>query len=100
MLPTRSAIELRPPVSIDKADAVRTIVDDYDVGAFAGDDTGDLPAFAALDELVRENALREAVKIGVASSEAPPELVGATDVLVDGPAGLVAYLRRVVDQIA
>jgi trehalose 6-phosphate phosphatase len=100
LLPTRAAIELRPPVSIDKADAVRTIVDDYDVGAFAGDDTGDLPAFAALDELVRENALREAVKIGVASSEAPPELAGATDVLVDGPAGLVAYLGRVVDQIA
>lgn len=100
LLPTRSAIELRPPVPIDKADAVRTIVDGYDVGAFAGDDTGDLPAFAALDELVGAGKLRSAVKIGVASSEAPPELQAATDFFVDGPAGLLAYLTRVADLVA
>jgi trehalose 6-phosphate phosphatase len=100
LLPTRAAVELRPPVPIDKADAVRTIVDGYDVGAFAGDDTGDLPAFAALDELVATRSLQAAVRIGVASSEAPPELKAATDFFVDGPAGLVAYLGRVADQIA
>lgn len=100
VLPTRSAIELRPPVPIDKADAVRTIVADYDVGAFAGDDTGDLPAFAALDELVAAGALQAAVKIGVASSEAPPQLAAATDLFVDGPEGLVGYLGRVADLVA
>ena len=42
------AVELRPPVAIDKGDAVRALVEGFDVGAFAGDDTGDLPAFAAL----------------------------------------------------
>lgn len=99
LLPTRMAIELRPPVPIDKADAVRRIVDDYDVGAFAGDDTGDLPAFTALDALVDAGVLQSAVKIGVNSPEAPAALASATDLLVDGPGGLVALLGRVADEI-
>ena len=98
-LRTRMAVELRPPVAIDKGDATRALVDGFAVGAFAGDDTGDLPAFAALTDAVAEGVLEAAVRIGVHSPEAPPELDGAVDVLVDGPAGLVALLARVADEI-
>lgn len=94
LLPTRMAIEVRPPVEIDKGTAVRQLVEGFSTAAFAGDDTGDLPAFAALTD-----AVEHAARIGVHSPEAPPELVNAVDILVDGPAGLVALLARVADQI-
>jgi trehalose 6-phosphate phosphatase len=99
LLRTRMAVELRPPVDVDKGVAVRGLVDGFAVGAFGGDDTGDLPAFGALVRAVTEGALERAVRIGVLSSEAPPELVDAIDVLVDGPEGLVALLARVADEL-
>jgi len=98
-LHTRMAVELRPPVEVDKGVATRALVEGFDVGAFAGDDTGDLPAFAALAAAVADGTLRQAVRIGVHSPEAVPELIAAVDVLVDGPAGLTALLARVADEI-
>jgi trehalose 6-phosphate phosphatase len=94
-LRTRMAVELRPPITIDKGDAVRALVAGYDTGAFAGDDYGDLPAFAAL---TRAN-LRTAIRIGVLSDEAPPELREAVDLVVSGPQGLAGLLTRVGEQI-
>ena len=98
-LRTRMAIELRPPIDVDKSDATRALVEGFDVAAFAGDDRGDLPAFAELARAVEDGRLQRAVRIGVHSSEAPPELAGAVDMTVDGPAGLVALLTRVADEI-
>ncbi len=98
-LRTRMAVELRPPVAIDKGVAARALIADFEVAAFAGDDTGDLAAFAALARVQHEGSLRHAVRIGVRSAEAPPELVDAVDVLVDGPPGLVALFARVADEI-
>ena len=94
-LPTRYAIELRPPVAIDKGTAIDALVDGYAVGAFAGDDTGDLPAFAALGRAVADGRLARAVRIGVQSTEMPIALPGAVDGLVDGPAGLADLLAGV-----
>jgi len=98
-LRTRMAIELRPPIDIDKSGPTRALVENFDVGAFAGDDRGDLPAFAELGRAVDDGRLQRAVRIGVHSSEAPPELAAAVDMIVDGPAGLVALLTRVADEI-
>jgi trehalose 6-phosphate phosphatase len=98
-LRTRMAVELRPPVQIDKGDSTRALVDGFAVAAFGGDDTGDLPAFAALSAAVATGTLDRAVRIGVHSPEAPPELEGAVDVLVDGPEGFVALLARLADEV-
>ena len=98
-LPTRMALELRPPIDIDKGVPTRALVAGFEVGAYAGDDYGDLPAFAALAQAVRDGGLQRAVRIGVTSSEAPPELPDAVDILVDGPPGLLALLTRVADEI-
>ena len=89
-LRTRMAVELRPPIAVDKGDAVRALVDGFEVGAFAGDDTGDLPAFAALARATPACGTRSGSVC--TSEEAPPELPGAVDLMVDGPAGLVALL--------
>jgi trehalose 6-phosphate phosphatase len=98
-LDTRMAIELRPPIDVDKGVPVRGLVDGFDTGAYAGDDYGDLPAFAALAHAVTDGRLQRAVRIGVTSSEAPPELAAAVDVVVDGPPGLLALLARVADAL-
>jgi len=98
-LPTRMAVELRPPVAIDKGVTVDGLASGFAVGAFAGDDTGDLPAFAALRAAVARGSLSDAVCIGVHSAEAPADLLDQADVVVDGPAGLVALLARVADEI-
>ncbi|MGH9048683.1 MAG: trehalose-phosphatase [Acidimicrobiia bacterium] len=91
--PTRMARELRPPVAVDKGTAVDALLErGYDAACFAGDDRGDLPAFDALDRAVADGRLRHAVRIGVHSPEAPPELLERADVTVDGPAGLAALL--------
>jgi len=98
-LRTRMAIGLRPPIGVDKSGATRALVEGFEVGAFAGDDRGDLPAFAELARAVEDGRLQRAVRIGVHSSEAPPEFAAAGDLIVDGPAGLLALLARVVDEI-
>jgi trehalose 6-phosphate phosphatase len=98
-LETRMAVELRPPVAIDKGDAAAALVDGFACAAFAGDDSGDIAAFAALDRAARAGRLERALRIGVLSPEAPPGLLEAVDGVVDGPTGLVALLRRVAEEI-
>jgi trehalose 6-phosphate phosphatase len=92
----RMAVELRPPVPVDKGTTVAELADGMRVAAFAGDDAGDLPAFTALGALASGGMLAHAVSIGVTSDESPPE-VHAADVVVEGPAGLAALLDALAD---
>jgi trehalose 6-phosphate phosphatase len=87
----RKVLEIRPPVRVDKGRAVEEVVRRLDARAalFAGDDTTDLDAFAALDRL----DLDASVRVGIASDEGPPEIVERADVVVDGPEGFVAVLE-------
>jgi trehalose 6-phosphate phosphatase len=92
----RKAVELRPPVPVDKGTAVERLIEGFRVGSFAGDDLGDVPAFAALARATGDGRLEESVRIGVLSPEAPPELRDEVDTVVDGPDGLVALFEAVV----
>ncbi|MFI5372849.1 MAG: trehalose-phosphatase [Candidatus Eisenbacteria bacterium] len=98
VLPGRMAVELRPPVPVDKGTTVAELARGATVAAFAGDDAGDLPAFAALAGMAQNGELRHAVSIGVASDEGPPAVHGA-DVVVAGPSGLAALFGRIADAI-
>ncbi|MGH9165463.1 MAG: trehalose-phosphatase [Acidimicrobiales bacterium] len=93
--PARMSQELRPPLPVDKGSVVAGLVAGLDAACFVGDDQGDLPAFAALDEL-RRTPGRHALKVAVRSTEAPPALLAAADLLVDGPEGALALLRQLV----
>jgi trehalose 6-phosphate phosphatase len=88
----RMAVELRPPVELSKASVVRERVRGADLAAamFVGDDTVDLPAFDALDELSSEGVA--GVRVGVRSAESPAELLARADVVVDGPPGVLELL--------
>ena len=58
---------------------------------FAGDDAGDLAAFAALDRLALGGHAHRA--LAVADEETPPELVAAADIVARGPAEALALFR-------
>ncbi len=88
----RMAVEIRPPIRMDKGRVVEALATGRDAVAFAGDDRGDLPAFDALDALEAAGRIRTALRIAVRSDEEPPELVERGDVHVDGPDALVAML--------
>jgi trehalose 6-phosphate phosphatase len=85
----RMVLELLPPLDANKGTAVRALLRGPGLtrAVFAGDDTTDLDAFDAVEEL------EVGVKIAVDSAEAPPELLARADLIVAGPAGLVDLLR-------
>ncbi|GGY95429.1 trehalose-phosphatase [Streptomyces poonensis] len=95
--PGRLVLELRPP-GMDKGVALREYV--REVGAeavlYAGDDLGDLPAFAAVDELRAEGTPGLLVCSG---SNEVTEVQKRADLVVDGPAGVVGLLGALADAI-
>ncbi|MGC9495038.1 trehalose-phosphatase [Streptomyces sp. WG7] len=93
--PGRMVLELRPP-GMDKGAALRAYVRELDTGAvlYAGDDLGDLPAFAAVDALRAEGTPGLLVCSG---SDEVPDLRARADVVVDGPTGVVALVRALAD---
>jgi trehalose 6-phosphate phosphatase len=85
----RKVLEIRPPVEVNKGQAVTELVRRHDLRAamFAGDDATDLDAFDALD------AVPAAVRVGVRSDEGPPAIVERADLVVDGTEGVTAVLE-------
>jgi trehalose 6-phosphate phosphatase len=92
--PARMSVELHPPIEEDKGTVLARLAADH-AGPilFAGDDVGDLPAFALLEEL--RDGGRPVVRIVVDSAEAPTELRDHADLLVEGPPAMA----RLVDQL-
>jgi trehalose 6-phosphate phosphatase len=92
VVPGRLVWELRPQVRSDKGDAVRRVA--AESGArhllVAGDDLGDLPAFAVAE------ALGGGLRVAVRSDEAPAELLDAADLVVDGPQGARELLEHLL----
>ena len=86
----RKVLELRPPVGAHKGTAVTHLLGERGLerALYAGDDTTDLDAFAAVAPL------EVGVRVAVASPEGPAGLREAADVVVGGPAELLELLRR------
>ncbi len=96
--PARKSVELHPPVNRDKGTALLELADGLDPVAFMGDDSGDLPAFDALDQLATAGVAT--VRIAVESTESPDALLERADVVVAGPEGAEEILRSLVASIA
>ena len=86
----RKVLEVLPPVGSNKGTAVRTLLEQHALrrALAAGDDTTDLDSFAALD------GLEVAVRVAVASPEAPSALLDAADLVVESTDAFLALLRR------
>jgi trehalose 6-phosphate phosphatase len=95
--PGRMVLELRPP-GMDKGVALTRYVREVDAGSvlYGGDDLGDLPAFAAVDEL-RSGGL-PGVLVCSGSAEVS-QLTEHADLVVDGPEGVVDLLSGLAEAI-
>ncbi len=94
----RKVLEIRPPVPIDKGQAVRSMVESSGLRAalYGGDDVTDLDAFDALEALVAGGELEVKVCVGVSSSEGPKAIVDRADVAVDGVGGFADVLAALL----
>ncbi|MFI1205149.1 trehalose-phosphatase [Streptomyces sp. BHT-5-2] len=95
--PGRLVLELRPP-GMDKGVALAQWVEETGAAVvlYAGDDLGDLAAFAAVEKLRSEAT--GGVLVCSGSSEVT-ELADRADLVVDGPKGVVALLGALADRI-
>ncbi len=86
----RFVLEVLPPLETSKGTAVRRLLATHGIerALYAGDDTTDLDGFAALD------GLEVAVRVAVASPEAPSGLSARADVVVGSPEELAGLLAR------
>lgn len=96
--PGRMVVEVRAP-GMDKGNAVRRLQKQLhaDAMVFVGDDLGDVEAFEAVADLRRRGMVGFLVCSGSQEQEA---LVDRSDVVVDGPDGVVAFLRQLAADIA
>ena len=92
--PGRLVLEIRPS-GTDKGAALRGLVRERDARSvlFCGDDLGDLAAFAAVRDLRAEGVPGCAVACRNPES---PQVAEAADFVVEGPAGIVAFLAGLV----
>jgi trehalose 6-phosphate phosphatase len=91
----RKVLEIRPPVPIDKGQAVRELLRRTPVrtAVFGGDDVTDLDVFDVLAELRSDGELDTAVCVGVRSDEGPAAIVERADLVVEGTSGFVQVLE-------
>ncbi len=90
----RKVLEIRPPVPVDKGQAVRRLVEWSNVktALYGGDDVTDLDAFSALDRLAAAGTLDLAIRVGVRSEEGPGAIVERADLVVEGVPGMIEVL--------
>ncbi len=96
----RKAVELLPPSGCDKGAVVKRLVEGLRAACYFGDDTGDLPAFRALSTLSsrRGDKAVAALRIAVASDEAPPALLLEADVVLEGPIEVEDFLYELAQR--
>jgi trehalose 6-phosphate phosphatase len=93
--PGKQSWELRPPGPTDKGTVVAELASGLQAVCFAGDDIGDLPAFAALTRFRAAGV--DTLSVAVGSAETPAEVLAAGDVVVAGPAGVLDLLEALAD---
>ncbi|NEC66946.1 trehalose-phosphatase [Streptomyces sp. SID9727] len=99
--PGRLVLELRPP-GMDKGVALTEYV--REIGAtsvlYAGDDLGDLAAYAAVEKLRTDEADPVPGLLICSGSGEVPELAERADLALPGPGAVVEYLRELAGRLA
>ncbi|MEV5581511.1 trehalose-phosphatase [Streptomyces parvus] len=98
--PGRLVLELRPP-GMDKGVALAGFVAELDAESviYAGDDLGDLAAFAAVEKLRGEGPDGIPGLLVCSGSAEVPELAERADLSVPGPAAVVDFLAALADRL-
>ena len=101
VVPGRMVLELRP-AGIDKGSALQAIVEERAAGAvvYLGDDLGDLPAFAVVEQLRGDGVPGLTVaSVDPSLDDAPRELAVRADLVLDGPTAVVDFLTALAAAI-
>lgn len=96
--PGRMVLELRGP-GVDKGAALTDFVRETGAAAvlYAGDDLGDLAAFAAVEQLRGEGVPGVLVCSEDSGGESVPDLAARADLVVPGPPGVAALIALLAD---
>lgn len=99
VVPGKRILELAPAGRPRKGGAVERIATDRELAAvlFAGDDVGDLDAFAGLDRLRTRGLWTCAIAAG--GRETPAEVLAAADLVLEGPSGVAALLSSIAAEL-
>jgi trehalose 6-phosphate phosphatase len=99
IVPGKRILELTPTGRPRKGGAVERIARDRELEAvlFAGDDVGDLDAFAALARL--HAAGLWTCGVAARGDDTPSEVEAAADLVLDGPLGIAALLASIADEL-
>ncbi|MFD3652346.1 trehalose-phosphatase [Streptomyces sp. NPDC058620] len=98
--PGRLVLELRPP-GMDKGVALAEYVRETDAESvlYAGDDLGDLAAYAAVEKLRTEGPDGIPGLLICSGNAEVPELAERADLLVPGPADVVGFLSALAQRL-
>ncbi|MFE7353094.1 trehalose-phosphatase [Streptomyces sp. NPDC057543] len=98
--PGRLVLELRPP-GMDKGVALAQYVRETDAESvlYAGDDLGDLAAYAAVEKLRTEGPDGIPGLLVCSGSAEVPELAERADLLLNGPGAVVGFLAALAERI-
>jgi trehalose 6-phosphate phosphatase len=100
-VPGRMVLELRPH-GVDKGSVVLALAEERGATSvvYLGDDLGDLPAFAAVDELRTRGATGLTVaSVDPAIDDSPPELAERADLVLAGPTAVVSFLAALAGAV-
>ncbi|MEY2471661.1 MAG: trehalose 6-phosphate phosphatase [Actinomycetota bacterium] len=94
---TRYSVELRPPIELDKGDAMRELIDEHRPRAIAffGDDLVDIPAV----EEMRAHAGVPATAVFVDSLEGPRRFAQIADLVLPSPADAAVALAALLERV-
>jgi trehalose 6-phosphate phosphatase len=95
----RMAIDLLPPIKMDKGTAVLDLIQEYNLqaGIYVGDDATDIDAFRAIHTAGR-NFNFHGFAIGIISPEMPENLVAEVDFTLNGINDIERFLRWLSQQ--
>ena len=94
----RMAVNLLPPVDINKGTATLDLIQEYNLqgGIYLGDDSTDIDAFRAIHTARCKSNFR-GFAIGILSPETPEELVKETDFTLNGVSDVERFLKWMLE---
>ena len=101
IIPGRRAVNLLPPLAIDKGTAVRDLIARYNLGGgiYIGDEATDIDAFKAIHEANRRRDFL-GFALAVLSREASPAVAEEADFTLDGTAEVARFLEWLWRQVS